>query len=97
VPEPIRTAPPRLGFYQSLADEGPATSNELGARTGTAERYMREWLEQQTVAGFLTVDEPGGRRRRSCLWIARRIVSRERLPVTDGTTTVRPKIATESL
>ena len=35
----------------------PATSAELAARTGTAERYVREWLEQQTVAGVLEVDD----------------------------------------
>jgi SAM-dependent methyltransferase len=48
----------RLGFYRSLADDGPATPAELAARTGTAERYVREWLEQQAVAGFLTVEDP---------------------------------------
>jgi SAM-dependent methyltransferase len=48
----------RLGFYRALADEGPATPSELATRTGTAERYVREWLEQQAVAGFLTVDDP---------------------------------------
>lgn len=32
------------------ADRGPATPGELAARTGTAERYVREWLEQQAVA-----------------------------------------------
>jgi SAM-dependent methyltransferase len=48
----------RLGFYRALADGGDATPGELAARTGTAERYVREWLEQQAVAGFLTVDEP---------------------------------------
>ncbi len=48
----------RLGFYRSLADEGDATPRELAARTGTVERYVREWLEQQAVAGFLTVDDP---------------------------------------
>ncbi|MEJ7762646.1 MAG: hypothetical protein WKF80_07620, partial [Thermomicrobiales bacterium] len=37
----------RLGYYRSLAEDGPATSAELAARTGTAERYAREWLEQQ--------------------------------------------------
>jgi hypothetical protein len=37
---------------------GDATSSELAARTGTAERYVREWLEQQAVAGFLVVDDP---------------------------------------
>ena len=49
----------RLGFYRSLADGGSATSAELAARTGTDERYVREWLEQQAVAGFLSVDDPG--------------------------------------
>ena len=56
----------RLGLYRALADDGDATPGELAARTGTAERYIREWLEQQAVAGFLTVDnpeaEPGARR-----------------------------------
>ena len=56
----------RLGFYRSLADDGAATPAELASRTGTVERYVREWLEQQAVAGFLAVDdpdaEPGGRR-----------------------------------
>jgi 2-polyprenyl-3-methyl-5-hydroxy-6-metoxy-1,4-benzoquinol methylase len=48
----------RLGFYRALADDGDATPGELAARTGTAERYVREWLEQQAVAGFLGVDDP---------------------------------------
>ena len=47
----------RLGFYDALAGAGPQTSGELAARTGTAERYVREWLEQQTVAGVLVVDD----------------------------------------
>lgn len=48
----------RLGLYRALAEGGDATSGELAARTGTAERYVREWLEQQAVAGFLTCDDP---------------------------------------
>jgi SAM-dependent methyltransferase len=56
----------RLGFYRTLADGGAARPAELAARTGTVERYVREWLEQQAVAGFLSVDdcdaEPGERR-----------------------------------
>jgi SAM-dependent methyltransferase len=48
----------RLGFYRALVDGGPATPGELAARTGTSERYVREWLEQQAVAGFLSVDNP---------------------------------------
>jgi SAM-dependent methyltransferase len=46
----------RLGFYRSLAQDGPATSVELSTRVGTDERYTREWLEQQAVTGILTVE-----------------------------------------
>jgi tRNA A58 N-methylase Trm61 len=48
----------RLGFYRALAAGGDATAGELARRTGTAERYMREWLEQQAIAGLLTVETP---------------------------------------
>ena len=47
----------RLGLYRALAEGGPATSAELSSRTGTHERYIREWLEQQTVAGILEVED----------------------------------------
>jgi SAM-dependent methyltransferase len=47
----------RLGLYRALAEGGPATSKELASRTGTQERYIREWLEQQTVAGILEVKQ----------------------------------------
>ena len=50
----------RLGLYGALA-EGPATAPELAGRAGIAERYAREWLEQQAVAGFLEVDDVGAR------------------------------------
>ena len=46
----------RLGWYRSLADDGPATPEELAARTETDARYAREWLEQQAVGGILEVD-----------------------------------------
>jgi SAM-dependent methyltransferase len=45
-----------LGWYRALAD-APATAPELAQRTGTDPRYAREWLEQQAVAGILTVDD----------------------------------------
>jgi SAM-dependent methyltransferase len=48
----------RLGWYRSLAEDGPATAPELASRTGTAARYAREWLEYQAVSGILTVDDP---------------------------------------
>jgi SAM-dependent methyltransferase len=47
----------RLGYYRSLDTDGPATPAQLAARTGTDERYVREWLEQQAVGGILTVDD----------------------------------------
>src|SRR5689334_18741058 len=43
----------QLGLYRALADGGPATPGELADRTGTAPRYLREWLSQQVAAGFL--------------------------------------------
>src|SRR5918996_1615133 len=47
----------RLALYRALAEGGPATPAELASRTGTHERYIREWLEQQTVAGILEVED----------------------------------------
>lgn len=58
----------RLGYYRALAAGEALTSAELAARTGTAERYTREWLEQQAVSDILTCDdEPDGRARRYTL------------------------------
>ncbi len=58
----------RLGYYRALAGAGALTSDELAARCGTAERYTREWLEQQAVTGILTAEDdpaaPGDARRR---------------------------------
>jgi predicted O-methyltransferase YrrM len=50
----------RLGLYRALAESGPATSSQLAARTGTTERYVREWLEQQAASDLLAVDDPRG-------------------------------------
>jgi hypothetical protein len=47
----------RLGLYRALRDAGPLTPGELAASAGIGERYAREWLEQQAVAGFLEVDD----------------------------------------
>ena len=48
----------RLGLYRALAALGEATAGELASRAGTAERYTREWLEQQATGGILDVDDP---------------------------------------
>jgi 2-polyprenyl-3-methyl-5-hydroxy-6-metoxy-1,4-benzoquinol methylase len=49
----------RLGLYRALARGGAMTSARLAAESGAHERYVREWLEQQAVGGFLEVDDPG--------------------------------------
>lgn len=49
----------RLGLYKALA-EGPATPGELAKRTGTAERYVREWLSNQAAGGFVAYDAASG-------------------------------------
>lgn len=46
-----------LGFYRVLATGGALTSTELATRTNTHERYVREWMEQQTVTGILHVED----------------------------------------
>lgn len=48
----------RLGLYRALANGGSASSAQLAERTGIAERYAREWLEQQAAGGFIDVDDP---------------------------------------
>jgi 2-polyprenyl-3-methyl-5-hydroxy-6-metoxy-1,4-benzoquinol methylase len=47
----------RLGLYETLAGAGPLTAADLATGAGIAERYAQEWLEQQTVAGVLEVDD----------------------------------------
>jgi SAM-dependent methyltransferase len=43
----------RLGLYKAMAGAGPMTSSTLAARTGTAERYVREWLGNQAAGGYV--------------------------------------------
>jgi len=45
-----------LGWFASLAEDGPGTTTELARRTGTAERYCREFCELQAALGTLSVD-----------------------------------------
>jgi 2-polyprenyl-3-methyl-5-hydroxy-6-metoxy-1,4-benzoquinol methylase len=49
----------QLGLYRSLADEGPASPAQLAARTGTNERLIREWLEQQAATAILDATRDG--------------------------------------
>ncbi|MGH8889162.1 MAG: class I SAM-dependent methyltransferase [Acidothermaceae bacterium] len=50
----------KLGWYRALADAGPLTPSELAARTGTAERYVREWLNAQAAGAFVEYDPSSG-------------------------------------
>ena len=50
-----------LGLYRTLAEQGPLGPAGLAERAGVAERYAREWLEQQAVAGLLEVDDAEAR------------------------------------
>ncbi len=50
----------RLGLFKDLAAHGPSTSTELSARTGTNERYVREWLGGMATAGYLNYDPGSG-------------------------------------
>jgi 2-polyprenyl-3-methyl-5-hydroxy-6-metoxy-1,4-benzoquinol methylase len=48
----------RLGLYRVLAEHPDATPPELASDAGLHPRYVREWLEQQTVSGVLETDNP---------------------------------------
>src|SRR5436190_7406864 len=49
----------KLGLYRSMTGAGSLTPAELAARTGTVERYVREWLSAQAARGYLSYDGPG--------------------------------------
>jgi SAM-dependent methyltransferase len=51
----------KLGLYKALAGAGPLTPTELAERTETAERYVREWLNQQAAGGYVEYDPETGR------------------------------------
>jgi 2-polyprenyl-3-methyl-5-hydroxy-6-metoxy-1,4-benzoquinol methylase len=50
----------RLGLYKELA-HGAVTSAELAQRTGTNERYVREWLGNQGASGYVQYDAANGK------------------------------------
>jgi 2-polyprenyl-3-methyl-5-hydroxy-6-metoxy-1,4-benzoquinol methylase len=51
----------KLGLYRAMADAGPITSTELARRTGTTERYVRDWLVNQAAGGYVEYDPATGR------------------------------------
>lgn len=50
----------RLGLYRAMAGSGPLTPQDLAARTGTSERYVREWLVNQAAGGYVEYDPKTG-------------------------------------
>src|SRR5918998_117693 len=51
----------KLGLYKALAELGASTPAELAERTGTQERYVREWLINQAAGGYVEYDPAGGK------------------------------------
>ena len=46
-----------LGLYKAMAAAGtPLTPAELAERTGTNERYIREWLNAEAAGGYVSYD-----------------------------------------
>jgi SAM-dependent methyltransferase len=50
-----------LGLYRAMAGAGALTPGEVAERTGTSERYVREWLNAQAAGGYVEYD-PDARR-----------------------------------
>jgi len=46
----------KLGLYKAMAGAGPLTSQQIAERSGTAERYVREWLRNQAAGGYVAYD-----------------------------------------
>jgi SAM-dependent methyltransferase len=49
-----------LGLYRAMADGEPVTPGDLARRTGTSERYLREWLANQAAGGYVEYDATTG-------------------------------------
>ena len=50
----------RLGLFRAMRAGEPMTSDDLAQRTGTHERYVREWLAAQAAAGYVDHDDAAG-------------------------------------
>ena len=58
---PLMLLGDELGLYKALANAGPLSSVELAERTGTAERFVREWLAAQAASGYVEYDAAADR------------------------------------
>ncbi len=46
----------RSGLFDAMSQSPPATTHEIAARAGLAERYVREWLGALTTAGVVELE-----------------------------------------
>jgi SAM-dependent methyltransferase len=46
----------KLGLYRAMAGAGSITPAQLATRTGTVERYVREWLSAQAARGYVSYE-----------------------------------------
>jgi hypothetical protein len=46
----------KLRLYKAMAGAGWLAAAELAARTGTSERYIREWLNANAASGYVAYD-----------------------------------------
>ncbi len=53
---PLMLIGDKLGLYKALAATGPLSSTALAKQTGTAERFVREWLAAQAASGYIDYD-----------------------------------------
>jgi 2-polyprenyl-3-methyl-5-hydroxy-6-metoxy-1,4-benzoquinol methylase len=51
----------KLGLYKAMAEAGPVTPGDLARLTGTAERYVSEWLNAQAASGYVAYDAASAR------------------------------------
>jgi SAM-dependent methyltransferase len=51
----------KLGLYKALAQDGPMMPADLAKKTGTTERYVREWLNSQAAGGYVTYHPDNGK------------------------------------
>ncbi len=52
----LATVADRLNLWQTLAESGPVTSDELAEKAQINERYAREWLAAHACHGYLAYD-----------------------------------------
>jgi SAM-dependent methyltransferase len=50
----------KLGLYRAMGDGEPVTPAELAKKTGTAERYVREWLNANAAGQLVQYDATKG-------------------------------------